>query len=91
MRIMDKRNTQFQPALVLVGADLNNHRAEIKRELLKRVNDEGHKVKMDKIELQLKELHFPRVFRDKRRTIGMVVIVHRTGYYQTVESLLEMH
>ena len=31
VRIMDKRNTQFQPALVVVGADPNDDRMEIKK------------------------------------------------------------
>ena len=30
VRIMDKRNTQFQPALLLIGADPNDDRMEIK-------------------------------------------------------------
>ena len=30
VRIMDKRNTQFQPALVVIGADPNDDRMEIK-------------------------------------------------------------
>ena len=90
MRITDKRSTQFQPALVLVGSDQKNDREEIKCELLKRVNAEGHKAKNDKIEVQFKSFQFPKLFRDEIRMIGMVVMVHRTGYDQTVESLLEM-
>ena len=87
---MDKRNTQVQPALVLIGADPNNNRMEIKNELLKKLNATEHKVRTDRIEVQLKGFQFPRVFRDERRTIGMVVMVNKAGYDQTVEALLEM-
>ena len=74
---MYKKSTQYQPALVLIGADPNDDRKEIKRELLKRVNAEGHKVHSGKIEVQVKGFQFPKAFRDERRTIGMVVMVHK--------------
>ena len=56
---MDKRNTQFQPALVLIGADPNDDRMEIKNELLKRVNVKEHRVQTEKIEIQLKGFNSP--------------------------------
>ena len=45
--------------------------------------------KRKKIEIQLKVFQFPRVFRDKRRTIGKLLIVKKVGYDETVEALLE--
>ena len=35
MRIVDKKSTQYQPSLVLIGADPNDDRKAIKKELLK--------------------------------------------------------
>jgi len=35
VRILEKKSTQYQPALVLIGADPNDDRKEIKSELLK--------------------------------------------------------
>ena len=90
VRIMDKWNIPFQPALAVIGADPNDDRMEIKNEILRRVNAKGHRVRADKIEVQLKGFQFPRVFSDERRTIGMVIMVSKVGYDRTVEALLEM-
>jgi len=90
VRIVDKKSTQYQPALVLIGADPNDDRKAIKKELLKRVNAEGHKVQSGKIEVQVKGFQFPKAFRDERMTIGMVVMVHKHGYDQTITALLNM-
>ena len=73
---------------MLIGTDPNDDREEIKQELLKRVNAECHKVKSDKIEVQLKGFKFPSVFKDGRITIGMTVMVHKIGYDQTVDAIL---
>ena len=39
---------------------------------------------------ELKGFQFPQVFSDERRMIGMVVMVNKVGYDQTVGALLEM-
>ena len=59
VRIIHKRNTQFQPALVVIGADPNDDKVEIKKELIKRVNEKDHRVWTEKIEIQLKGFQFP--------------------------------
>ena len=90
VRIMDKRNIPFQPALAVIGANPNDDRMEIKNEILRRVNAKGHRVRAKKIEFHLKGFQFPRVFSDERRTIGMVIMVSKVGYDRTVEALLDI-
>ena len=63
---------------------------EIKKEIIKRVHAKGHMVRAEKIEVQLKGFQLPRVFSDERRTIGMVIMVRKVGYNQTVEALLDI-
>ena len=41
---LEKRKTQFHHAVMLIGADPNDDRKEIKKELFKLVNSEGQKV-----------------------------------------------
>ena len=48
------------------------------------------RIKEESIEVQLKGLRFPDALKDSRRTVAMMVMVHRLGYNETVETLLEM-
>ena len=68
-KMLEKKNIQYHPAIILIGADPNDNKAGIKREFLRRINTEGHKVKDDRIEVQLKGLIFPAVLGNKRQTI----------------------
>ena len=43
MQILGRRNVQHLPTMALIGEDPNNNREDIKKELLKRVNEKGHK------------------------------------------------
>ena len=45
VRILDKRNIPFQPALAVIGADPNDDRMEIKSEILRRVNAKGFRLR----------------------------------------------
>ena len=56
--------------------------------MLQRVNKESQRVKEEIIKVQLKGLHFPDAIKDSRRTVAMIVMVHRLGYNETVETLL---
>ena len=58
-QILDKKSIQHLPAVVLIGADPNDDRDEIKKEILKRVNQKEQKVKEGSIEVQLRGLRFP--------------------------------
>ena len=46
------------------------------------------RVKEESIEVQLKGLRFPDALKDSRRTVVMMVMVHRLGYNNMVDTLL---
>ena len=46
--------------------------------------------KEERIEVQLKGLRFSDALKDSRRTVAMMVMVHRLGYNDTVDTLLEI-
>ena len=48
------------------------------------------RIKEESIEVQLKGLRFPDALKDSRRTVAMMVMAHRLGYNETIETLLEM-
>ena len=71
-----------------MGADPSDDRKEIKKELLQRVNKERMRIKEESIKVQLKGLRFLDALKDSRRTVAMMVMVHRLGYNDMVETLL---
>ena len=79
-RIVNKKSIGYLPAIVLVGADPSDDRKELKKELLQRVNKGRMRIKDKSIEVQLKGLRFPDALKDSRRTVAMMVMVHRLGY-----------
>ena len=85
---VNKKSIEYLPAIVLVGADPSDNKKEIKKELLRRVNKEGHKVKEESIEVQIKGLQFTDALKGSRRTVAMMVMLHSLGYNETVETLL---
>ena len=89
-KIVNKKSIEYLPAIVLVGADPSDDRKELKKEVLQRVNKGRMRIKEESIEVQLKGLRFPDALKDSRRTVAMMIMVHRLGYNETVETLLEM-
>ena len=87
-RIVNKKSIEYLPAIVLVGVDPSDDRKEIKKELLQRVKKRRMQIKEESIEVQLKGLRFPDALKDSRRTVVMMVMVHRLGYNNTVDTLL---
>ena len=53
-QILNKRFIQYLPAVMLIGVDPNDEQEDIKREILKRVNKTGQRVKKDSIQIQLR-------------------------------------
>ena len=76
-QILEKKSIQHLPKIVLIRADPNNNRDEIKKEIIKRVNEKELRVKEESIEIQLKGLRFPDQMKDHRQTMAMMVMVHR--------------
>ena len=76
--------------MVLIGTDTNVNRDEIKKEILKRVNDKELRVKEERIEIQLRGLRFSAQMKDHRRTMAMTVMVHRMLYSKVTKTLLEI-
>ena len=89
-RIVNNKSIEYLPAIVLVGADPSDDRKEIKKELLHKVNKKRMRIKEDSIKVQLKGLRFPDALKDSRRTVVMMVMVHRLGYNNTVDTLLSL-
>ena len=87
-RIVNKKIIKYLPVIVIVGADPSDDRKEIKKELLQRVNKERMRIKEERTEVQLKGLQLPDALKDRRRTVAMMVMVHRLGYNNTVDALL---
>ena len=76
-QILEKKSIQHLQAVALIGADPNDNRDEIKKEILKMVNEKELRVKEESIEIQLKGLRFPDQMKDHRQTMAMMVMVHR--------------
>ena len=63
-QILHKRFIPYLLAVMLIGADPNDDREDIKSELLKRVNETGQKVKKDTFQIQLRGFRFPVQMKD---------------------------
>ena len=63
VQILGRRNVQHLPAIVFIGADQNDKREDINRELLKRINEKGHRVKENNFEIQFRGIRFPEQMR----------------------------
>ena len=88
-QILHKRFIPYLSAVMLIGADPNDDREDIKKELLKKVNKTGHKVKKDSFQIQLRGFRSPVQMKDPRRTMAMMVLVNRQSYADVTKALLE--
>ena len=88
-QILGKRSIQYLPAVVLIGADPNDDREVIKREILKKVNEKKQRVRKDSIQIQLRGFIFPAQMKDPRWTMAMMVMVHRLSYVEITKAILE--
>ena len=88
-QILGKRIIPYLPAVVLIGPDPNDDREDIKREILKRVNETRQRVRKDSIQIQLRGFRFPAQMKDPRRTMAMMVMVHRQSYIDVTKAILE--
>ena len=86
---MGKKSIQYLPEVVLIGADPNDDREDIKREILKRVNEKKQRVRKESIEIQLRGFRFPAQMNDPRQKMAMMVMVHRFWYVEVTKELLE--
>ena len=88
-QILNKRFISYLPAVMLIGADPNDDWEDIKREILKRVNEKGKRVRKDSIQIQLQGFRFPVQMKDPQRTMTMMVMVHRQSHIDVTKAILE--
>ena len=75
--------------MVLIGADPNDDREDIKREILKRVNETRQRVRKDSIQIQLRGFRFLSQMKDPQWTMAMMVMVHMQLYVDVTKAILE--
>ena len=85
---MGKRSIQHLLTIILIGSDPNDNKDDIKKEILKRVNEKEHRVKDDNIVIQMRGLIFPEHMNYHRQTMAMTVMVHRMRYSEVTDALL---
>ena len=89
-QILGKKSIQHLPAIVQIGADQNDNKDDVKKEILKRVNEKEQRVKEEIIEIQLRGLRFPAQMNDHRWKMSMTVMVHRMRYSEVTNALFRI-
>ena len=89
-QVVDVSNIEYQPAIMIIGADSDDIRKMVNEELVKKMEGKGYSGGWDKIEVQTRGFRFPAAFKEYRRKMAVIVMVHTKDLNQTVDVLMKL-